>query len=255
MQLPRGTFHSMKKGMKLGVILDSLKEEAFSGSCSLICENHTISLVLESGNIVLASVDSSCGDAAIAMMTEIQDCIAAASLSDLTPAQMKLTLEFNTESRVRQRKTPVRKTPDATHDAPLRVREEKTPGIAREGRMGTDVHPATSPSTAPGSRSPARIVPRTSSNEEKPVTPQSPSADQKPPVQQSTPEARRPSAKPKGMTAETAGQEGEDYIVMNRELDALDSMDLDSMSDKIRANCRSMIEKLHLEHLMEHQGD
>ncbi len=42
--------------------------------------------------------------------------------------------------------------------------------------------------------------------------------------------------------------------MVDRDLQALDAMDLDTMSQKIRMNCKQMIEKLHLEHLIDDQG-
>ena len=36
-----------------------------------------------------------------------------------------------------------------------------------------------------------------------------------------------------------------------RDLDALDALDIQTMTEKFRANCRQMIEKLELEHLLE----
>jgi hypothetical protein len=42
---------------------------------------------------------------------------------------------------------------------------------------------------------------------------------------------------------------------MDRDLNALDSMDLNTMSNKIRENCKIMVEKLHLEHLIEQKND
>lgn len=255
MQLPRGTFHSMKKGMKLDIILNSLKEEVFSGSCSLICENHTIDLVLQDGNIVLASYDSSCGNAAMDIMAELHDHVADASLSDLTPAQMKLTLEFNTECRVRQRRTSTQKPAVGMSDVKKSARSGDIPAIVQEGHVSEDMHHATSPSLASGPRSPLRKVPQTSPAAEKPQTAHTVPMNQKPPIPQSSPIAQKPPLTQKAKIEEPPAHEGEEYTVMSRELDALDSMDLDTMSDKIRANCKSMIEKLHLEHLMEHQGD
>ena len=40
-----------------------------------------------------------------------------------------------------------------------------------------------------------------------------------------------------------------------RELAALDAMDLQSMSEKIRVNCRMIVQGLHLEHLLDQQED
>jgi hypothetical protein len=39
--------------------------------------------------------------------------------------------------------------------------------------------------------------------------------------------------------------------LLMRDLDALDALDIQTMTEKFRANCRQMIEKLELEHLLE----
>jgi hypothetical protein len=44
----------------------------------------------------------------------------------------------------------------------------------------------------------------------------------------------------------------DDYAsLLSRELDALDAMDIESMAEKFRANCRIMMERLELEHLID----
>jgi hypothetical protein len=40
-----------------------------------------------------------------------------------------------------------------------------------------------------------------------------------------------------------------------RELSALDTMDLQGMTEKIRINCRAIVQGLHLEHLLDRQED
>jgi hypothetical protein len=49
-------------------------------------------------------------------------------------------------------------------------------------------------------------------------------------------------------TSETADDE---TSLLMRDLDALDALDIQTMTEKFRANCRQMIEKLELEHLLE----
>jgi hypothetical protein len=47
-------------------------------------------------------------------------------------------------------------------------------------------------------------------------------------------------------------QASDDYAsLLSRELDALDAMDIESMAEKFRANCRIMMERLELEHLID----
>jgi hypothetical protein len=47
-------------------------------------------------------------------------------------------------------------------------------------------------------------------------------------------------------------QASDDYAsLLSRELDALDALDIESMAEKFRANCRSMMERLELDHLID----
>lgn len=46
-----------------------------------------------------------------------------------------------------------------------------------------------------------------------------------------------------------------DGSLLSRELDALDSMDIEGMAAKFRTNCRIMMERLGLEHLVDHNTE
>ncbi|HNQ29750.1 MAG TPA: hypothetical protein PKM87_06480 [Methanolinea sp.] len=221
MQLPRGTFHSMKKGLELGTILLKLKDENFSGSCSLVCESQAIDMVFQDGRVMLASCDTSCGDAAMDIISQKQDCIVDASLSDLTPAQLRLTLEFNNGCRVRRQRPSAGKTPAPAPDGWTPVPNQETqkvtsqsPPVKNTGKM-----PAISSSPVPA----PVVIPRHQGERE-----------------------RGPAGSP--------ALDGDEYTIVDRDLDALDAMDLDTMSEKIRMNCKTMIEKLHLEHLIDDSG-
>ena len=247
MQLPRGTFHSMKKGMKVGLIVNSLKEDGFSGSCSLASGAHVIDLVVRDGNILLASCDSACGNPAMDMIQSMYDDSADAALADLTPAQMKLTLEFNDQCRVSvKRETPQK--------SPLPAREEKkdVQSVKSVQRENTEFVPPVQRipererTIQPVSRPPEPIV------QPKKTTP-TPSSPETAPQPEKIPSS--PPVSGKSKQADIFARDGDELTLVDRDLNALDSMDLATMSTKIRENCKSMIEKLHLEHLMEHQRD
>lgn len=246
MQLPRGTFHSIKKGMKIALILNSLKEEGFTGSCSIACGDHAIDLVVKEGNILLASCDSSCGNNAMEIIGGLQEQAADASLADLTPAQMKLTLEFNEPCRVSQRREsppkaeiPIREekkstTSDNFQSATIATRERERTGSIRTVSRPPDQKPQT------------QITP--------PVPPQGAPPQPGPaPHQQNLASPTPPTAKKSPV--DIFAREGEEVTIMDRDLNALDSMDINTMSNKIRENCKIMVEKLHLEHLIEQQKD
>lgn len=62
-----------------------------------------------------------------------------------------------------------------------------------------------------------------------------------------------PAAPEKTMLTPPAYKRGteEEVSLLMRELDSLDRLDIESMTEKFRANCRLMIEKLDLEYLLE----
>lgn len=247
MQLPRGTFHSMKKGMKVGFILNNLKEEGFSGSCSLASGVHVIDLVVRDGNILLASCDSACGNPAMVMIQSMVEEIADAALSDLTPAQMKLTLEFNEQCRISVKRESPQKSPVTAREENKDVQSVKS--VQRENiREVPPVHRIPEKEKIVQPVSPPFEL--DSQTEKTPPAPSSPqTAPQPEKILSSPPESG------KSKQADIFARDGDELTLVDRDLNALDSMDLATMSTKIRENCKSMIEKLHLEHLMEHQRD
>ncbi|MCQ8893669.1 MAG: hypothetical protein NQU46_03420 [Methanolinea sp.] len=242
MQLPRGTFRSMLFGKKVGDILDNLAKERFSGVCSLVCNGHTIEIVLDRGRIVLAGCDTSGGDEVLKMLVGLLSFSADAQLSDLTPVQLKLTWEFNHSCRVtnldllKQQTTPSSPTPSPTpEEKPPFVEEDR----AREGRK--------------------RNMESNGLPEQRILTPHSGTMPDIQPTVQSEPVPAIPA---RGLNAGTGGiprhddddfQGTEGYVLMDQDLKALDAMDVESMSRKIRENCRLMIERLHLDYLIADQ--
>jgi len=246
MQLPRGTFHSIKKGMKIALILNSLKEDGFTGSCSIACGDRGIDLVVKEGNVLLASCDSSCGNTAMELIRALHEQAADASLADLTPAQMKLTLEFNDQCRVSQRR-------ESPPKAEIPTREEKK-----------SIESANSQNAATATREREREVitrPVSRTPDQRPQTQKTPPAPpQQAHLQPEPASHQQNTASPTPSTAKNSpvdifAREGEEVTLMDRDLNALDSMDLNTMSNKIRENCKIMVEKLHLEHLIEQKND
>lgn len=251
MQLPRGTFHSIKKGMTIALVIHSLKEEGFTGSCSIACGDHAIDLVVKEGTILLASCNATCGNAAMDVIGSLYEQAADASLADLTQAQMKLTLEFNEQCRVSQRREPSPKAKSPAREERKSAQSDNSQGITIESReRGQEKI------TRPAPRFPEQN-PQTQKTTPVPpqhAPPQHASPQPEPALQtQSTSSASPVTAK--STQVDIFSREGEEGALVDRDLNALDSMDLDTMSNKIRENCRIMVEKLNLEHLMEHQKD
>jgi uncharacterized protein (DUF433 family) len=100
LQLPRGRFHSIKRGITLSDLIDDMRETHFSGYCNLTMNQESITFVAEDGICLLVDFYPERGSAALQIMqTSLEDEITA-ELYTLTPAQMQLALEFNRDYRV-----------------------------------------------------------------------------------------------------------------------------------------------------------
>jgi len=100
LQLPRGRFHSIKRGITLSDLIDDMRDTHFSGYCNLTMNQESITFVAEDGICLLVNFYPERGSAALQIMqTSLEDEIMA-ELYTLTPAQMQLALEFNRDYRV-----------------------------------------------------------------------------------------------------------------------------------------------------------
>jgi hypothetical protein len=225
MQLPRGKFRSIRKGVQLGEILSEMVKTRFTGICTFSSDTVNGTLVFRSGACVLAEVQNGHGDAAWMDTKKIEGEVIDAVLSDLDTAQLQLALEFNKRALV------------GTGSG----RKAAAPARAAEAR------------NVPDEKKPAAPVQRYKQKERDFIkTTPVPAA---PPVAK-TPPGREPAAAP-AKTDETAaaegkaGQEAEGGSGADRELDTFDSMDLDDMAQKIRKDAKIILKQLQLDHLSE----
>lgn len=100
LQLPRGRFYSVKRGISLSDLIDDMRETHFSGYCSLSMDEESITFVAEDGICLLVDFYPERGSAALQIMQTSLDDEINAELYTLTPAQMQLALEFNRDYRV-----------------------------------------------------------------------------------------------------------------------------------------------------------
>ncbi|MCK4269493.1 MAG: hypothetical protein KAW93_03340 [Methanogenium sp.] len=107
MQLPRGTFHSHKKSIKIGNLLKELADRRFSGHCTIQIGNNTAALVYENGNCLLAEIPPYAGKEALNKISKIQSAEISAELYSQTESQIKLSSEFNTEYRTSDQKSKI----------------------------------------------------------------------------------------------------------------------------------------------------
>jgi len=225
----------MEKGERLDNILKKLSSDQFSGVCSLAYQDRTIEIVLEKGRIFLASVDALSGENAMQVITGLWDQPVDAAISDLTPAQLQLSREFNEDCIVHHPSTLGKGIPPSPHE---------------RRRTGPEVESL--PTTPPEPSGPAAFH---SSSPEDPLArkggPVHPGEPRMEPVLSKGTETLV--TNPEDMESpddQDIPSMGSGYILIDKDLAALDSMDLDTMTSKIRENCKSMVERLQLGYLV-----
>ncbi len=95
MQLPRGTFHSIKKHVTVRALLDEASTIRFSGSIFVSFRDGTASMVLESGKTVLAAYGEMNGKKAYDQIGQMEEVHVDAELTILNESQLGLAKEFN----------------------------------------------------------------------------------------------------------------------------------------------------------------
>jgi hypothetical protein len=210
--------------------------------------------VFRSGRCILAKFLGKQGDAGWDELQNILGVEVDAALSSLDEAQVQLSLEFNKACGiVKAGKIGHR------HQAPASLPRRERAGTIRHqtGEKSLPVSHFAVPA-APVKTMPAPAVPQDIPlPKEKPLpvtahtryassatTPASPSSlSWQTPVPDAGPAHSIPD---EGQPAPDPGASSFDM-----DIDTLDSMDLENVTEKIRKDCKTMIKQLHLEHLME----
>ncbi len=211
MQLPRGTFRDIQKESGLHSLISHMGEVSLSGYCKIISDETPILLVFRNGTIILAEFGELKGPAALDQISRIGDKTVAVVLHDLNEPQLELALEFN-PSCVTPRGGPIM---GRAVNAPSVPMEEIVPPQPRESWIGS-------------------VIPADGKGRSQPVISAAPAP-----------------ARPKLPRQVSPSVNDDDDSLLIRELDALDRLEIESMAEKFRANCRLMIEKLDLEYLLE----
>ncbi len=252
MQLPRGTFREIKRGISVSVLLGELEKTGFSGICSFSFAESTGTLVFKAGKGILAKFLNRNGDAAWDELQKILDEEVDAALSTLDEAQIQLSLEFNKSSRLVKwalatpAKPPAQKAahPHADHPATPAPHHVPSPPQVPYKVPPRAVHPAV-PLATPTERAPAFHTPPAPA--QKPIIPPRPAPSARvpvaPPVQEPPAEKKNPESEE---TNECSGPSSFD-----NDIDTFDSMDLENVTAKIRSDCKTMIKQLNLEHLID----
>jgi hypothetical protein len=234
MQLPRGTFREIQKNQKTTDLLAELERSRFSGICSISCRDGICTLVLKTGKCILAEYSTSKGDAALeSLLGPLANEAVDAALSTLDEAQIQLSLEFNKAERVvkNPRAPPVpQKTVHSPAPPASRVLAKKTgQGPASYSSPPSDGAPTLA------ARSPEKTS-RPLAGPKNPVSVPPPSFRA-----EKTPHYKQPAIPEKG-----PGKTD-----FENDLDTLDTMNLDQVTDKIRDECKTMVKHLRLDHLMD----
>ncbi len=223
MQLPRGTFREIRKTVTIESLVQSLEGEKYTGLATISSQSLSGTLVFKQGKFILIKFRDIRGDPALGELQKAGSEVVDAALSLLGDAQIELALEFNKPCRLTRSGIPVspaahRPAMHGTRD-PARAVPERRPAIpgAAAKPAGRPAHP----------RQP-----------DHPPLPH-------PPVRVSAPGIPAPASG----GAEEAVQEPDTSF--EDDLATFENMDLDSVTDKIRTDCKSMIKQLHLDHLME----
>jgi hypothetical protein len=213
MQIPRGTFRALKRGCSLPALIQELRDSAFTGFCRIALVSGSITLVFEKGTIRLAKYDVLEGDAALERIFQSGLVTVDVVLHDLSPVQLDLAVEFS----------------------PLSVVKTGREGISTDQRDSHGVS-GNNYGTSPDLR-------KTGLKNELPD--QGSRSDH---AALHNILAEKPVAERGIPSIQTSD---DDTSLLSRELDALDAMDIESMTAKFRANYRLMMERLELEHLID----
>ncbi len=212
MQLPRGTFRTIKRGGNLPALFQELKNYRFTGYCQSLNENEMILFVFDKGYIRLAEVGSLRGDEALEKIPDTAHRTFDILLHDLTPSQLRLAIEFNPSFETRPKNKTLQRLrlggdsegigpTAAIHRASF---DKRFPAI--EGRE-------TPPTLSLQKDAGVQLPEKSRKNHEVPVVPQ------------------------------------DDLFA--HDLDVLDSMDVEGMTTKFRINCLQIMERLDLDHLID----
>lgn len=213
MQIPRGTFRALKRGCDMHTLIQELKDTAFSGYCRISPGSGSITIVFKKGKIRLAEYDTLEGDAALERILKSGPVTVDAVLHDLSDAQIDLAVEFGPLSVVKSEKKRVL------------TDQQGSPKVSRSYH-GTSVD-FRNTGLRKGIRDP-----------------------ESPPVHAGP--HNIPAEKPGEKTEISRIQAPDDAVsILSRELDTIDTMDIEGMAAKFRANCRLMMERLELEHLLD----
>ena len=241
MQLPRGRFHKIIKSTATPALIEEMRAAKFTGICKILLGSESATLVLNEGSVVLAEYGGLNGYQALDGVLGSEE-EAGAELNLLTSEQVRLSQEFN-----RQCAIEVPATGKAGKSPPKSgVPEGAKPAAPGKQPAGGGIHREVKPvpDVKPAKTSKAGTVPERSDTA--PGVGKSSSAHSPEPTAESQ-SIPRPGAKPTQEAAETSQPEGDEIDTLLRNMEEIN---IDHLVSNFRTNCKEMLKKIHLDHLI-----
>jgi len=241
MQLPRGRFHKIIKSTATPALIEEMRAAKFTGICKILLGSESATLVLNEGSVVLAEYGGLNGYQALDGVLGSEE-EAGAELNLLTSEQVRLSQEFN-----RQCAIEVPATGKAGKSPPKSgVPEGAKPAAPGKQPAGGGIHREVKPvlDVKPAKTSKAGTVPERSDTA--PGVGKSSSAHSPEPTAESQ-SIPRPGAKPAQEAAETSQPEGDEIDTLLRNMEEIN---IEHLVSNFRTNCKEMLKKIHLDHLI-----
>jgi hypothetical protein len=252
MQLPRGTFLSIKRSTKFGDLFSELHSVKFTGVCTISYKTGNGTVVFKHGKHILAEFQNTTGDTAWDNLQKIISDKGDASLSTLNEAQIQLSLEFNKTCIIAKGgKTEKLPLMDIPKPPPLRTslppvspqkQAEPAPGKTYQKTAIPRIIPVPEPGEVQQVRSPP--APKIISDS------QLRTATQMAEIHLKTQVAAQKEGK-KSLDLSQDLEDSESSFEMD--IETFETMDVEAIRSKIHGECTSLIKELNLEHLTENQ--
>ena len=249
MQLPRGTFLSIKRSTKVGDLLKELQEMKFTGVCTISFASGKGAIVLRNGRRILAEYQNTVGDTAWNDLQKITGQKVDASLSTLNEAQIQLSLEFNKTSLL-TKEGPSEKPAPVDSPAPnlqtispriLNPRQQAPP-VPAKSHQKPDV-PKTAPLTTQGRAEPlhAPAPPKIISDGHLRIATQIAAVQLKTQALAQKPEVKE--------SIDISSHQESDSSSFEEDIETFETLDVEAIKNKIHGECKTLIKELNLEHL------
>jgi hypothetical protein len=224
MILPRGAFHSIKKRVLLSKLLHELEISHFSGLSTGSADEINWVFVFENGACILTEFGELQGPTAWHEITSLDALEVDAALSVFTKDQIRLSIEFNKQAVVRLSQKPVTQKQGEELSLPR-------PGAMMQGAVAATQTVAMSSEAGDVPYKTAGNLPGMS--------------DMKYPEGESH---VSPSVNDKILSE--AGELDPEELA-RKDLDSLDTKEIETMARRIRMNLKETVERLSLGYLME----